>query len=69
MQGTGVVVLASILSALKKINQPLVNQKIVIFGAGTAGTGIADQIAQAMKKEGLVNPESSLWLIGRHDAC
>ncbi len=66
MQGTGVVVLASILSALKKINQPLVNQKIVIFGAGTAGTGIADQIAQAMKKEGLVNPESSLWLIGRH---
>ncbi len=68
IQGTGVVALSCILSALAKTNQNLIEQDIVIFGAGSAGTGIADQIAQAMQAQGLSQEEanSRLWLIGRN---
>ena len=47
IQGTGVVALAAILSGIQKSNIPLEQHKICIFGAGTAGCGIANQLCKA----------------------
>lgn len=67
MQGTGVVTLAALLAAVKANGSTLHEQRIVIFGAGTAGTGIADQIAQAMQRDGmsLEQAQAQFWLIDR----
>jgi malate dehydrogenase (oxaloacetate-decarboxylating) len=67
MQGTGVVTLAALLAAIGSTNVPLENQRIVVFGAGTAGIGIADQLCQAMVRCGL-DPEEAkkrFWLMDR----
>ncbi len=53
MQGTGAVVLAAVLSALKVAGRDLAGERIIIFGAGSAGTGIADQLCHAMVAAGL----------------
>ncbi|MEO3867670.1 NAD-dependent malic enzyme [Nonomuraea sp. B12E4] len=53
MQGTGAIVLAAMLSAVRVSRTPMRDQRIVIFGAGTAGTGIADQLCDAMIRDGL----------------
>jgi malate dehydrogenase (oxaloacetate-decarboxylating) len=44
---------------------PLRNQRIVIFGAGTAGMGVADQIRDAMLREGLSKEDanSRFWCV------
>ena len=52
MQGTGAITLAAAVSAMRVCGTPLRNQRVVIFGAGTAGIGIADQIRDAMVREG-----------------
>ncbi len=67
MQGTGVVTLAALLGAVRRTGKPLVDQKIVIFGAGTAGVGIADQIVFALEKQGLSNLEARkrIWLVDK----
>ncbi len=44
VQGTGVVALAAVLSGVRQSGMPLEDHKICILGAGTAGTGIANQI-------------------------
>lgn len=58
MQGTGAVTLAAILSGLHASGRKLTEERIVFFGAGTAGTGIADQLFQAMKRKGLNEEEA-----------
>lgn len=67
MQGTGVVTLAAILAAVKAKGETLKDQRIVIFGGGTAGTGIADQLLDALKREGLSEAEARdcFWMIDR----
>ncbi|MFC4907330.1 NAD-dependent malic enzyme [Actinomadura gamaensis] len=52
MQGTGAITLAAVLSAIKISDVPLREQKVVVFGAGTAGVGIADQLRDAMARDG-----------------
>ena len=52
MQGTGAITLAAAISAVRVCGTPLRNQRVVIFGAGTAGIGVADQICDAMVREG-----------------
>ena len=52
MQGTGAITLAAAISAVRVCGTPLRNQRVVIFGAGTAGVGVADQIRDAMVREG-----------------
>ena len=59
MQGTGVVTLSALLAGVKANNSKLTEQRIVVFGAGTAGTGIADQIRDAMVHEGLSREEAN----------
>ncbi len=68
MQGTGAVTLVALLSAITRTKVPLTEQRIVIVGAGTAGTGIADQLCAAMRREGLSQQEalSRFYLVGRH---
>ncbi|HSW70980.1 MAG TPA: NAD-dependent malic enzyme [Gammaproteobacteria bacterium] len=67
IQATGVVTVACILAGMEASSIPLKNHRIVIFGAGTAGTGIADQIHLALQHSGLSAEEASskFWLIDK----
>jgi len=67
IQGTGATTLAALLAAVKSTNSSLTEQRIVIFGAGSAGTGIADQICDGMVRMGLSRAEAQarFWLIDR----
>lgn len=67
MQGTGAITLAAAISAVRVCGTALRNQRVVIFGAGTAGVGIADQLRSAMMGEGLSKDEASkrFWLVDR----
>lgn len=49
VQGTGCVTLAGIMAGLKVSGVSWKDVRVVIFGSGTAGTGIADQIVDAIK--------------------
>jgi malate dehydrogenase (oxaloacetate-decarboxylating) len=51
VQGTGCVTLAAIMAGLHVSKTKLVDAKVVVFGAGTAGTGVADQIRDAIATE------------------
>jgi malate dehydrogenase (oxaloacetate-decarboxylating) len=65
MQGTGAITLAAAVSAVRVCGAPMRNQRVVILGAGTAGLGIADQIRDAMTREGLSHEDASarFWLV------
>jgi malate dehydrogenase (oxaloacetate-decarboxylating) len=67
IQGTGAVNLAAVLAAAKATGVSLAEHRIVIFGAGTAGTGIADQLSAAMRADGLHTDEAQarFWAIDR----
>jgi malate dehydrogenase (oxaloacetate-decarboxylating) len=67
LQGTGAIVLAAAISASRICGAPLLNQRVVIFGAGTAGIGIADQIREAMVREGLSKKDAieRIWCVDR----
>ena len=53
IQGTGAVVLAGLNGALKILRERLSDQRIVVFGAGAAGLGIARQIKAQLAEEGV----------------
>ncbi|WP_255032500.1 MULTISPECIES: NAD-dependent malic enzyme [unclassified Rhodococcus (in: high G+C Gram-positive bacteria)] len=65
MQGTGAIVMAAVMSGMKVTGQNFADQRLVVFGAGTAGTGMADQISAAMVADGLTPEQarSRVWLI------
>jgi malate dehydrogenase (oxaloacetate-decarboxylating) len=65
VQGTGAVVLAAVYGALKVTGTSMRDQKIVVFGAGTAGIGVADQIRDAMVADGATVEQatSQIWPI------
>ncbi len=67
MQGTGAIALATALSGCKLSDCVLEDQKIVIFGSGTAGIGIADQLRDAMVRHGLSKDEATrhFWCVDR----
>ncbi|CEL52389.1 malate dehydrogenase (oxaloacetate-decarboxylating) [Rhizoctonia solani AG-1 IB] len=48
IQGTGAVTLAAVMSALRITGQRLSDSRIVLYGAGSAGMGIVNQIRQGM---------------------
>src|SRR5215471_15341634 len=67
MQGTGAITLAAVLSAVRVSGLPMREQKLIVFGAGTAGVGIADQLREAMARDG-ATPEratAQVWLIDK----
>ena len=51
IQGTGCVTLAAIMAGLHVSKLKLTDIRVVIFGSGTAGTGIADQVRDAIATE------------------
>ena len=67
MQGTGAITLAAAISAVRVCGTPLRNQRVVIFGAGTAGIGIADQMRDAMVREGLTKEDAArrFWCVDK----
>ena len=67
MQGTGAIVIAAVISGMKVAGQGFADQRLVVYGAGTAGTGMADQIHAGMVRDGLSPDEarSRIWLIDR----
>ena len=67
MQGTGAITLAAAISAVRVCGTPLRNQRVVIFGAGTAGIGVADQLRDAMVREGLSKEDAArrFWCVDR----
>nr|BAE44524.1 malolactic enzyme [Oenococcus oeni] len=58
IQGTGIVVLAGVLGALKISDQKLTDQTYMSFGAGTAGMGIVKQLHEEMVEQGLSDEEA-----------
>lgn len=68
IQGTGAVTLAAVLAAVKISKMPLKEHKVVIFGAGTAGIGNAEQIRAALIKQGISEEEAyrRFWCVDRN---
>jgi malate dehydrogenase (oxaloacetate-decarboxylating) len=53
IQGTAAVATATLRSAINVTGVPLAQQKIVVVGFGTAGIGISNLLAQAIKESGV----------------
>ncbi|KAH7156468.1 hypothetical protein EDB81DRAFT_840576 [Dactylonectria macrodidyma] len=69
VQGTGCVTLAAIMAGLHVSDQKLSDLRMVVFGAGSAGVGIADQVRDAIATEGGISHEGAakqIWLIDKH---
>lgn len=67
IQGTGAVNLAAVLAAIRATGTGLSEHRVLIFGAGSAGTGIADQLRARMREEGLgaAGAEARFWAVDR----
>lgn len=67
IQGTGAVTLSALLAACDVTGMDLLDHRIVVFGAGSAGTGISEQIVDALIRKGLSEDQAygRFWLIDR----
>jgi malate dehydrogenase (oxaloacetate-decarboxylating) len=67
IQGTGAIVVAAALAAMRVARTRPSEQRVVIFGAGTAGVGIADQLRALMAGDGLDDGEAArrFWCVDR----
>ena len=58
IQGTAAIAVGAILSAVNVTGVPLVEQRVAVLGAGSAGTGICALLARAMVEAGLTQGEA-----------
>jgi len=58
IQGTAAITTATLLAAVHATGVPLSQQRVAMFGAGSAGIGIIDLLVTAMKDEGLTEAEA-----------
>jgi len=67
IQGTGAVVVAAVYGGCHVTGVPIREQKTIVFGAGTAGIGVADQIRDAMVADGATEEQalSQIWPIDK----
>ncbi|KAL4887245.1 hypothetical protein BJY04DRAFT_212289 [Aspergillus karnatakaensis] len=68
IQGTGCVTLAALMAGLHVSKVPLKDVRVVCFGSGSAGTGIADQISDAIATESEISKRDALkhiWCIDK----
>jgi malate dehydrogenase (oxaloacetate-decarboxylating) len=65
MEGTGAIVMAGLFNALRVTGTRWRDQRVVIFGSGTAGVGIADQIRDQMARDGLDAGQATrqIWIV------
>lgn len=76
IQGTGVVTLAGVLSAVKISGQELKDVRVLCAGAGSAGLGVCQQLMDGMIEQGLSRKEAqarfalltNLGVIGNPDS-
>ena len=68
IQGTGAVNLAAVLSGVRASGLPLREHRVVVFGAGTAGIGVADQLRDALAADGLGHEDATrrFWAVDRY---
>jgi malate dehydrogenase (oxaloacetate-decarboxylating) len=68
IQGTASVALGAILGAVKVTGKTLKDQQIVMFGAGSAGIGVADGLRAAIKDDGLSEEEARthFWFVDKN---
>ena len=68
IQGTATVALASVMSGGRLTGRELTDQRVVILGAGTAGTGIAEQLVAGMVRAGASDTEAraNLFMVDRN---
>ena len=58
IQGTGAVALAGVRAACKLKGETLKDQRIVVYGAGAGGAGVADAILKGLVRDGLSEREA-----------
>nr|CAB3478263.1 unnamed protein product [Digitaria exilis] len=66
IQGTAAVVLGGLIAALKSVGGTLADHTFLFFGAGEAGTGIAELVALQISRQGNVSVEEArkkIWLV------
>ena len=65
IQGTGAVILGGFINAVKQSGVAPSDQRAVFLGAGSAGVGVAKQLAEFFMKEGLSEEEAKkrFWLV------
>ena len=67
IQGTASVTLGTLIAAVKAAGEKVSDQSIVMFGAGSAGCGIAEELVTAMVEEGLsgADARSRMYMVDR----
>ncbi|MEG3168113.1 NAD-dependent malic enzyme [Sphingomonas sp. LB3N6] len=67
IQGTAATALGALLAAVGRTGSRLGEQRIVLVGAGAAGTGIAELVIQAMVADGVAAPDArqAIWAVDR----
>jgi malate dehydrogenase (oxaloacetate-decarboxylating) len=67
IQGTAAIAVGTLLSAINVTGTPLNEQRVAVFGAGSAGTGICALLLRAMVDAGLTEAEarSRFYLVDR----
>jgi len=67
IQGTAAIAVGTLLSAVNVTGVPLTEQRVTVFGAGSAGTGICALVARALVDAGLSKEEaySRFYLVDR----
>jgi len=66
IQGTAAVALATIWSAVHATGGTLAEQTFCIVGAGSAGTGIASMLVDALRDSGVAEPARSIYMLDSH---
>ncbi len=68
IQGTAAVTVGTLMAACKVAGVRLSEQTVVFMGAGSAGSGIAEQIIAAMMREGISDQQArqQIYMLGSH---
>ncbi|GAB2025701.1 NAD-dependent malic enzyme [Lactovum odontotermitis] len=68
IQGTGIMMAAAVYAVAEVTKKPITEHRYLIFGGGTAGIGISDQIRQEMRLTGLSDEEAyaRIYVVDRY---
>ncbi|KAI5789618.1 hypothetical protein FPQ18DRAFT_294179 [Pyronema domesticum] len=68
VQGTGVVTLSAIMASAKVAEVDVKEMRTLVFGAGSAGVGIADMLVASAVEEGVDEKEAckNIWLVDKN---